>query len=366
MNVRTTVPQHKAHYYGERVYVKGEVVYPTEFETDTGRTFDYKGYLMKDAIHYQIKDATVESKNVFEGNRVIGFLFSLKQKWLSAIERILPEPSSSLAGGVIVGAKQSLGEEWLIKFRETGLVHIVVLSGYNLTLIANSIVRSTAFLPRSASLVFGTLGVVGFATMVGAGATVVRASVMAILGMLAAFIHRPYTLLRALILAGLFMILWTPFVLVYDPGFQLSFLATAGLIFLSSRFEMWFTWLPELAGLRGIVGATFATQLAVLPMLMYQMGKVSLVAPFVNVLVLPVVPIVMFVGFVAGLLEMTGLFLSLPLAWVAHVLLTYIFSVVDMFSRLSFDAVLVPMVPWWGIILLYLLIFYFFIPKQQK
>jgi len=78
-NVRATVSQHKDYHYGERVQIKGEVISPKEFETETGRTFNYPGYLMKDAIHYQIKNAQVTSKNVFDGNRVIGFLCSIKQ-----------------------------------------------------------------------------------------------------------------------------------------------------------------------------------------------------------------------------------------------------------------------------------------------
>jgi competence protein ComEC len=272
---------------------------------------------------------------------------------LSSVSQLLPEPNASLLGGLVVGAKRSLGDEWLDAFRETGIIHIVVLSGYNLTLVANSIVRATAFLPRGVGLGAGIAGIIGFALMVGGGATVVRASVMGILGMLAAYINRPNTLMRMLTIAAVAMVLWNPFVLLYDPGFQLSFLATLGLIYGVAPIEAHLGFITERLGLRGIVAATLATQLAVLPLLLFQVGAVSLVAPIVNVLVLPVIPIVMFIGFLAGLMGFASTTLALPLAWLAHLILSYVFIVVDFFAGIPLSSVTLPDVPLWLLAALY-------------
>ena len=351
--LRVSVPQYPEFQYGDRVALQGVVRKPKSFETESGRIFNYVGYLMKENIQYEMRLAEVTSLHEQQGNPIISTLLAWKQSWLESISLLIPEPSASLAGGLVVGAKRSLGDAWLVAFRDTGIIHIVVLSGYNLTLVANSIIRMTTFLPRTIGLCLGVLGVAGFATMVGAGATVFRASIMAIIGMLAVYLVRPYMLLRALILAAVVMVLWNPFVLVFDPGFQLSFLATIGLVFVSPHFEQHLLWVPEVAGLRGIVAATFATQLTVLPLLLYQIGAISLVAPIVNVLILPLVPTVMFLSFVAGIVGMHSLFLATPFAWAGYILLTYMFLVVDFFSSIQFASVTLPVMQWWVLLLFY-------------
>lgn len=351
--VRAKVPPFPVFAYGDRVSLSGDLTVPRAFETETGRVFDYPGYLMKEGIHYELKNPVVTETGIHSGSRIQSWLLSTKHAWLESVSRLIPEPGAALAGGLVVGAKQSLGEHWLELFRITGIIHIVVLSGYNLSLIANTIVRACRVLPRLTGLTFGIVGVVGFALMAGASATVVRASIMAILAMLAVHVQRPHAIPRLLTIAAFAMVFTNPFVLVFDAGFQLSFLATIGLVVYAPRFEGWFRRVPEAWQLRSIVSATCATQLTVLPLLLYQVGQASLVAPLVNVLVLPVVPLIMALTFVAGTLGVVSSTIAVPFAWPAHILLSYIFSVVDIFSRVPFAAVSPPSVSAWFVVLLY-------------
>jgi competence protein ComEC len=353
IRVRASVPPYPAYEYGDRVTVRGELVKPRAFETDTGRTFKYDGYLMKDGIHYEVRNAVVRASGEYAGNPAISFLLAAKQRWLAAVSQLMPEPDASLAGGLIVGAKRSLGDQWLDAFRTVGLIHIVVLSGYNLSLVARTIVQMTMVLPQMLGFGLGVAGVVGFALMTGASATVIRASVMAILGMLATFSTRPYAVVRALAFAAFLMVAWSPFTLLFDPGFQLSFLATVGLIYGSPLIEARLGYVTARWGLRGIVAATLSTQLAVLPLLLYQIGQVSLVAPVVNVLVLPLVSSVMAIGFVAGVIGMVSTAVATPIAWGAYALLHYMFFIVRSFAALPFAAVGVPVVSWWVLVLMY-------------
>jgi len=353
LRFRMKVPPYPAYTYGDVVTVSGTVHIPESFETDTGRVFDYPGYLMKDGVHYELRDPTVTATGGRAGSTVVRTLLALKHRWLAAVSRLIPEPEASLAGGVVVGAKRALGDKWLDAFRTTGIIHIVVLSGYNLTLVAQSIIRMTSVLPRTAGLGLGSLGVVAFALMTGASSTVVRASVMAILGMFAVYAYRPYNILRALGFAAALMVLWNPFTLAFDPGFQLSFVATVGLILGHPLLERQLLFVPAFLELRSIVAATLATQVAVLPLLMYQIGAVSLVAPFVNVLVLPFVPAVMALGFMAGLVGLGSLTLAVPFAWSANLLLSYMFTVVSAFSALPFASLMLPPLPWWSVAVAY-------------
>lgn len=353
LGVRARLPLYPEVLYGDRVVLTGVVEEPSTFETDTGRTFNYPMYLLKDGIQYTMSDPEVSVRAHNQASPIRYQLFAVKYAWLRAVEGVLVEPLSSLLGGLVVGAKQSLGEVWLTRFRETGIVHIVVLSGFNLTVVADAITRMTAFLPRLAALGAGLTGIVAFALLTGGGATVVRASIMAALALIARHIMRPTSIVRALSIAACIMVLHNPLVLAFDPGFQLSFIATLGLVLGSPMLLPYLWWVPAAGQMREIVTATIATQLAVLPLLLYQIGQLSIVALPVNLLVLPLVPATMLVGFLAGLVALAVPFVAAPFALVAGLMLRYMFWVVELFSRVPFAAVDVPPISAWMLACVY-------------
>ena len=334
-NILIVVPLPFDVEYKDKVAAEGKLTIPSSFETDTGREFNYPQFLAKEGIAYEISFPEVE-KLEDAGLSLRGSLFALKREYIEGLGRALPEPHASLAGGITVGDKRSLGDDLLRKFRETGIIHIVVLSGYNLTIISDNILRLLSRAPQNFSIGLGVLGIVLFASMTGGSASIIRASAMAILALIARATGKRYATTRALALAAAGMVLWSPHVLVFDPGFQLSVLATLGLIHIAPILEEKWTWIPSILGVRGVVAATLGTQLFVLPLLLYQTGFVSLAAIPVNLLVLASVPYAMFFSFVAGvagaLAGDMAIFAGVP----AQILLSYAFLVVDIFAGAPF------------------------------
>lgn len=326
--------------YGDEVSITGKLLLPKNFEqSDTGRSFDYVSYLAKDGIFYQFVRPNLLRTGEGKGNVVKRKLLSLKHTFLAHVSRVIPEPESSLLGGLLVGAKQSLGKDLLEDFRTAGVIHIVVLSGYNLTIVAEALMRFFSFAPRIWGLSLGGASIVLFSIMTGAGATVVRASLMALLALLARATGRIYEITLALLFAGFVMLLYNPKILIFDPSFQLSFLATLGLIHLSPLLEKHLKFLPQTFGLRDIVSATLATQMFVLPLLIYMMGKFSIVSLPVNLLILPFIPLTMLFGFFAGLTGFISIILSLPFAFVAHLFLWYELKIVEVAAAIPFASI---------------------------
>lgn len=351
--VLARMPQRPAFAYGDRLTLSGEVAFPKEFETDAGRVFDYPGFLKKDGVHYLMVYPEVERTAQGQGSSIVAALFSLKRTWLAAVASVVPEPGAGLLGGLVVGAKRSLGEAWLERFQRVGLVHIVVLSGFNLTIVAYMLqALCRPFSPR-VRIAVAAVGIVAFAVMVGASAAVLRATAMALLGLLAAYVARPYAVLRALLIAAALMVAHNPYVLLSDPGFQLSFVATAGLIILSPWWAARLGMVPAAFGMREIVAATLATQLAVLPLLVYQAGEVSIVALPLNLLVLPLVPLLMLIGFVTGCVALVSTMLAQPLAYIAHLLLMYVFAIVRAGAEFPYAVVSTPPVHALMVVLVY-------------
>jgi len=344
--------------YGDMVSVEGELTLPESFEGEFGRTFDYPGYLASRGIHHTVSFADVSLLLRGEGGMpLLPHLYTLKAHFMRSIEDALPEPQAGLAEGLTLGVKRALGEDLEAAFRTTGIIHIVVLSGYNVTIVVEAVMRLLSFFfALRARIVFGVMAIVAFAFLVGLSATVVRASLMAVLVLVARATGRTYEVTRALVIAALAMLIWNPSLLVHDPGFQLSFLATLGLILVGPLIERRLGLLPTRLQVREFVTATLATQLMVLPVLLYSIGELSLVSVPVNVLVLVAVPAAMLLTFFTAVAGFVSGGLAMVVAYPAYLLLSYMIGVAEFFAALPFASVIVPAFPFWVVVWSYLLI----------
>jgi len=346
--------------YGDLVSVEGNLKRPEPFLTDLGRPFNYRGYLLARGVSYMVGYADVTKEAADQGNALVGRLLLLKHNFMLQIERLLPEPSAGLGEGLLLGVKRALGDELEETFRRTGIIHIVVLSGYNVMIVVYFILYlCRSFLSKRTSTIVGVLAIAAFAMLVGLGATVVRASIMAVLLLVVGLTGRIYLALNGLLLAGVIMLLWNPYLLAFDVGFQLSFLATLGLILLSPHLEKHLLWTPTTFGLREFMIATISTQIFVLPLLLYQMGEFSVVAVAVNILALPMVAPAMLLTFLTGVVAFVSPTLALPIAYVTHLSLSYIILVAEWFGALPFASFTVQSFPFYFVPIGYVLLGYF-------
>ncbi len=354
-NILVIAPREPRYRYGDRLRFEGDIKRPENFLDDvTQREVPYRSYLSKDGIYYETFQPRIELVNRGEGNFVAEQLFAFKRRFIENLNTAIPQPQASLLAGLVVGAKQSLGKKLLDDFRTVGVIHIVVLSGYNITIIAYFIEWLFSRLRKNLRMIVASLGIILFAVMVGAGATVVRASVMALFVILATSTGRTYQVTRALIIAGTLMILQNPKILVFDVSFQLSFLSTLALIFLSPIIEQRLLFVTEKWKIREVLTATVSTQLFVLPFLLYKMGQVSLVSLPVNLLILFFIPVTMLFGFLTGIAGFLSVGLSLPFAYLAYFLLSYELKVVEIFSALPFASVSVIHIPVFLVVFAYI------------
>lgn len=340
------LPRETRLSFGDTIALSGKITAPETFETDTGRIFDYPGYLRVRGVSAIVRYGTV--KYIEEGNWSLKRgLFAAKHVFEHSLERMLPEPDNSLLQGILLGERRGLPEALTQTFIVSGLIHVVVLSGYNISIVSEAILRATSFLPRTLSYGVGGMFMILFALMTGAGATTVRALIMGLIAVLARYLRRPALALRSLGIAAVLMILWNPLVLLHDTSFILSVLATFGLIALSGAVEKRMAFVPEKFGLRSIAASTVAVQIYILPALLYFMGVLSPVSFPANILALPVVPLAMLLGFLAGLLGLAHPMLGMPLSFLADLLLRWIMLVADTATALPFSSTTVAPFPAW-------------------
>ena len=323
--------------YGDLIDFRGKLEKPANFITDQGKNFDYINYLKKDGIFYMVNYPNVEIISSGQGSKLKNLLFSTKDKFLEKINLAIQNPENLLMGGLILGERASFSEELRKNFIDTGTVHIIALSGFNITIVAEWFMKLFVFLPQNIGISLGILSILLFVMMTGGSSTALRAGIMASLALYARASGRNYDVARALLLAGVLMIIFNPFVLVFDVSFQLSFIATVALIFFTPKIEKYFLWVPACFGLRDIISVTSA----------------------VYIFVLPFIPFTMLLGFFTGFLGLIHYFLSVPLGYAAYLMLHYELRVINFLAKISFASISIPNFPFW----LTLLIYAYFIHK---
>lgn len=264
----------------------------------------------------------VEADNV---NAIRYWIIRLRQGIEKIFNRNLPEPEASLLSGIVLGVKRGLPRDFYEALKETGTMHIVVASGYNVTIIIGTIVAYLAgYLKRRTAILIGIAGVGVYAVMAGLEPAIVRAAIMGSLAYLGQLLGRQASGMRLLILAGLLMLIVEP-LLLFDLGFQLSVGATSGILLLGERLEKIFGRVPWFGK---AMGETASAQIMVTPILLLAFGKVSAFSILINSLILWLVPIIMFLGVI---LAFTQLKIA---AWLVYVPLTLMVRVIMGFSNL--------------------------------
>ncbi len=341
-------PKYPLYEYGDLLKVEGYLVEVDNFKNNLGRDFDYKNFLKKDGIFYEIKNPKIKYISSGNGNFIKEKLFIIKKTFLNKIKKFIPDPESSLLGGLLLGAKENMDKQTLEDFRRTGVIHIVVLSGYNLTIIAEFIMAILSFLGFVISAWIGGIAIVLFAIMTGASATIIRATVMALIVIFAKLSGRESEAKKALFLAGFMMLIYNPMLLLFDPSFQLSFLATLGLIVFSPWVENFLAknkitkifFKENILGLRTLVAATIATSIFVAPLLLFMMGEISIISPLVNLLILIFVPITMLFGFLSVIISFLPFYffkiVSSFLAFISYIFLHYDILMTGYFSKFPY------------------------------
>ena len=332
--------------YGDELAVSGAVELPAPA--------GYARYLTKERVSGVVAFPEFSVKGSGHGSRVRAFLFDVRHHVTAAFARMLPPEEAAFLGGITLGERSELSKEFKESLQKSGTTHIVALSGYNITIVAWAAMGAFVFfLRRRWAFALTVLTILGFVLMTGGEASVVRAAIMGGLLLIAREAGRRYRIRNAVALAALVMVLANPKVLMFDVGFQLSFLALLGIACLRPALGAFFK-IPEGSGFlswRDNLMTTTSAQLAVVPLLITSFSGFSPLSLIANVLVLELIPLTMGVGFIAALLAAAGEYLVLVCGWLAWVLLRFEIGVIKFFGSISLQ--FAPAMSVWLIVVYY-------------
>lgn len=254
---------------------------------------------------------------------------NLRRQFAVGLQNILPEPLASFGLGILIGQQNTLPEELTDSLRKVGLIHIVAVSGYNLTVIVYFSQRLLQKKSRFQALILSSLLVVIFLLITGFSPSIVRASVVSLISLVMWFYGRGVRPLMVLLLSAVVTAGWNPLYIWSSVGWYLSFSAFFGILVMAPLINKRFvpkkyqnSMLPQ------VFTETVSAQVCTLPILLFIFAGISVVSIPTNLLVVPLTPFVMLATLIAGLYGMIGPFLFggifvLP----AKIMLSYIVEI---------------------------------------
>lgn len=275
--------------------------------------------------------AIQEEKNGFKRFSLTTALIRFRGRVEKAVGELISEPHSSLLLGIVFGVRSQMPEDFRQKLQETGTLHVVVASGQNVAIVIWILTELlTWVVSRKKAIVAALAGMIVYVLMIGAEPPVVRAGIMAAIAYLAQFLGREEEGTIALLFAAGLMLLISPLIL-FDISFQLSFAATAGLIWLYPLLRGKIFSLP---GFGPALATTLAAQLAVMPIIWVYFGRLSLLSLIINGVILWVVPLVMVLGSIMAGFSLIIRPLAQALSFFVWLLLEYFVRVIEVSGRI--------------------------------
>jgi competence protein ComEC len=347
---------------GDSVKVYGTLDQPEDFMTNTGRLFPYRNYLASKGIVAIVSNAEiiVISQGKFSLNRtgtIIRFAIA------DIYTKYIAFPIDGIVAGIVSGFQGGIPGYINDLFRATGVLHVLVLSGENITLLAVFLSVVLQPLPFKVRSFLTVLAIILMVIISGSGVSAIRAGIMGVIAISAGLLRRSYVPLRALTLSVVFFYFYSPQTIFVDPGFHLSVLATIFMIAVLPKVEKLFQFLPEKYSIREISILAICVPLFMLPYTMYFSGLVPMASPFANIFMVIVTPSMMLIG--AGMIAISWIG---PFARVAGTLVSWIGTVtVDILRMLNeLPQLNAPSLSWWGVILSYLVFFAVVFRKELK
>lgn len=254
---------------------------------------------------------------------------NVRDSFANAINRAVKEPEASLGIGFLLGQKRGLPEQLIEALQIAGLTHIVVASGYNLTILVRLARRLFERISKYMATLVSALLIVAFIAMTGLSPSMTRAGLVAGLGLWAWYYGRRFHPGTLLVFAMAATVLWNPSYVWGDIGWALSFAAFAGVMIVAPLLQTYFYGSEKPPFVMQLIGETLAAQLATAPIILLAFGQFSNVALFSNLLILPFIPLAMLLVAIAG----AGTFLFPALApilgWPAEKLLQAMVWVIE-------------------------------------
>lgn len=345
--VLVSAPHFPTVPYGARINVEGILKSPVD-----SRKGGYLDYLLRQEIKSSIYSHQVTIVERGQANIVKSALLKIRKQLTASIERIIPSPQSSLLNTIILGDRTHFPSALQDDFRDAGGSHLFAISGLHIAIVGGVIVGFCRLLigRESKHSVIVTISLLGlYCVMVGGRPSVIRAVIMTAAYLIGQqWLHRPYISYAPVAIAAFIITLFNP-IYLFDPGFQLSFTATIGIMLYTKPIEKIVIHHifrghtiknnRFLSILLSLFSLSLAAQILVTPLLILHFEHLSLMSLITNILIIPMLPIVIILGMITAMAGIFFMPLGILLGYIEGGLLTLVIAIIQWIAALPFAAI---------------------------
>ncbi len=323
--------------YGDIIFVSGKINIPEK--PTFPYIFDYNLYLQRENIYtlfYQQSFEFIEK----QPNKIKQLSFKIRDGIENRIDEFFKEPVSSILKSMVTGNKTSLDKDIKEDFINTGLIHILVISGLHIGFCAAIFMFCFKLLGLKSNYIYLlTIPTLFFYTLLtGANPPAIRAAIMFSCLLVALMLNREPLVYNALALSALIILIFNPQSL-FTASFQLSFLATFGILYLYPKFNVCFGRIKNkyIHFIWDIICVTLSAQIALIPLLIFYFGKLSIISFVLNLIIVPVIPLIICLFFMFYISTFISYYVSLSISLLLSYLVKFILYIINYSASLDYS-----------------------------
>jgi competence protein ComEC len=358
------LPGETVFHNGDAVESFGQIFLPHGYNNPG--LMDTTAALKRKGITARMSGAAIKRTARTQDASDLSSTLSLWREKISALmQSVMPEKDAAILKGMLFGGYDGIPTEVVQDFAVTGIVHILSVSGTHIALLAGVMLwLGEVFKLRYFTKVLLAAVVIGlYAVFAGLSPPVVRALIMGLVSLSAGIFGREKDGANALMLSAFSMLAIEPR-LLYDISFQLSFGATAGLVFLYRKTMQFLNFLPQIFA--GGLAVTVAAQLGVLPFIAWYFNSLSLISLAANLFVVPIIDSVVVLGLFGVVTTFIVPFAGKLALILCSLLIGLSAKLTSLLAALPGGAVYLPAANLWGGMLYYVVVawLYGYLPRK--
>lgn len=351
--------------YGDKIFIKGNFYKPDEERNYKG--FNYKKYLQTKKIYGTIKSNNIEIRSKNNINVLFIFFNKVKIKIINNIEEILPEKTSGLLTGIILGEKSSLDHDIYLNFQKSSLAHVLAVSGAHISYIILGITYFFEFrkVHKKIGYFLTIFILVFFLFLTNFSPSVIRASIMSIIVLISKIIHRKADFVNTILIALFISLINNPYS-IKDVGLELSYLGTIGIVYFAPIIEKQIIKHKFNKKIVKIVSVPISAQILILPIMIINFHTISFNFLCANIIAMPILGAIIILGFITIIISFVSMWLAKIVGTILNVILESIITITKLFGSLSFSNIYVRTPSFWSIFIFYFFIIVLFLGAYLK